>query len=152
MSLAGQGSAVALWSLEDSSLIVRAMIYSSRFLSPLLVVPLRVTRLPRGVLLAAVLIVAASVLGGCGEVCDRMCDAQADLMEKCFPTWESSWEEQSYSGREAFVERCYTVWGDAHGALESGSTEANEFEERCRVQFEIALADSDCESVLQIDP
>jgi hypothetical protein len=103
-------------------------------------------------LLAAALIVAASALGGCGEVCDQMCDAQADLMEKCFPTWESSWEEQSYSGREAFVERCYTVWGDAHGALESGSIGAQEFEERCRVQFEIALADSDCESVLQIDP
>ena len=148
----GQGSVVALWSVGRSSLIVRAMIHPSRFPLALPAFVLRLAAPPRELFLVVALMVAGSVLMGCGEVCDRMCDAQADLMEKCFPTWESSWEEQSYSGREAFVERCYTVWGDAHGALESGSTEAQEFEERCRVQFEIALADSDCESVLQIDP
>lgn len=106
----------------------------------------------RGLFFALILLASASIFAGCENVCDRMCDAQADLMEACFSTWESSWQAQSYSDRGAFIDRCYTVWGDAHEALESGSTEAQEFQERCRVQFEIALADSDCESVLQIDP
>ena len=106
----------------------------------------------RALFFSFLLAVSVTFLAGCDDVCDRMCDAQADLMEECFSTWESSWQEQSYSDRGAFIDRCYTVWGDAHEALESGSIEAQEFQERCRVQFEIALADSDCESVLQIDP
>ena len=58
-------------------------------------------------------------LCGCANVCDRMCDAQADLLEGCFETWESSWEELSYANREVFVARCYGVWGDALEALDS---------------------------------
>jgi len=73
-------------------------------------------------------------------------------MEGCFETWESSWQEQSYANREAFVARCYNVWGGALDALEADSTEEQEFRARCQVQLEVALADSDCESVLLIDP
>jgi hypothetical protein len=151
VSRVGQGSAGALWPVRDSSLIVRAMFSSSS--SPAIGDLVRFDSVLSSRLFFTFLLLASiTVFAGCDDVCDRMCDAQADLMEKCFPTWESSWEEQSYRSREAFIGRCYTVWGDASEDLESGSTEAQEFQERCRVQFEIALADSDCESVLQIDP
>jgi hypothetical protein len=99
----------------------------------------------------AVALIALS-LSGCGNVCDRMCDAQADLLEGCFETWESSWQNQSYANREAFVARCYNVWGEALEALDSESPERQEFRARCQVQLEVALSDSDCESVLLIDP
>ena len=92
------------------------------------------------------------LLGGCGNICNRMCDAQADLMEGCFDTWESSWQGQSYENREAFIARCDSLWAGALEALEEDSVESQEFEESCRVQMELALADSDCESLLLIDP
>ncbi|MBJ93056.1 MAG: hypothetical protein CMP23_01130 [Rickettsiales bacterium] len=107
---------------------------------------------PRLAVFVSLTLMALSLgLVGCDESCDRMCDAQADLMEACFPTWESSWQEQSYSSRDAFVERCYVVWGEAAEASDEAEAQAV-IAERCRVQLQIALADEDCESVLQIDP
>jgi len=123
--------AKALWSRSRTCPIVRAMSASQICL--------------------AVALIAMS-LSGCGNVCDQMCDAQADLMEGCFGSWESSWQDQSYANREAFVARCYNVWGEALEALDSDSIERQEFQARCRVQLEVALTDSDCESLLLIDP
>lgn len=99
-----------------------------------------------------VLVLTLLCMAGCGNVCDRMCDAQADLMEGCFDTWESSWQEQSFSGREAYLARCYSVWGDAFEDLDKESTDRQQFQVQCETQLEVALADSDCESLLLIDP
>ncbi len=91
-------------------------------------------------------------LAGCGNVCDRMCDAQADMIERCLPTWDTSWSELSYSDRTDFEDRCHAVWGDAAEELDADDPERAEIERRCERDLQTALSDIDCESLLSLDP
>jgi hypothetical protein len=88
----------------------------------------------------------------CGNTCDRMCDAQADLLERCFSDWETSWQEQSYSGRDEFLDRCHAVWGDAVEDLDRDDPARTELLSECEGQLEVARSDGDCESLLSIEP
>ena len=106
---------------------------------------MRSTLFPIAVLLAL-------CLGGCANTCDRMCDSQAELMERCFDTWDTSWAGESYSGRDEFVERCYAVWGDELDAIDSDTTAYSDFNDRCERQLQVAISDVDCESPLLIEP
>ncbi len=98
------------------------------------------------------LVFAAAVATACGNTCDRMCDAQADLMERCFVTWETSWAEQSYDHRDDFIARCTSVWGDALDATEEGSSERRALELDCEAQLDASLADTDCQTLLLVEP
>jgi hypothetical protein len=91
-------------------------------------------------------------LSGCGNVCDQMCVAQADMFDRCLDTWETTWTEISYAGREDFMTRCNTVYGDALDGLDEGSTEAVILEGRCSEDLQSASSDSDCQSLVTIDP
>ncbi len=98
------------------------------------------------------LLIAIVALPACTNQCDRMCDAEADLMERCFDSWGSSWAAESYSGRDEFTERCYAVWGDELDALESDEAGYDDFLDRCERQLQVAIGDVDCESLLLIEP
>ena len=98
------------------------------------------------------LLLSLALVAGCGNVCDRMCTAQADVLERCFPTWESSWEDQSYASRQDFTDRCQELWGQTLEQLEENSDERERFADQCQLELETALSDTDCESLLSIDP
>ncbi len=102
----------------------------------------------RLVLLAAVAVAAS----GCGNVCDRMCDAQADMIEGCLPTWETTWNDLSYDSRDHFLDRCYAVWGDSLGELDKDDPERDAIQARCQRDLETARSDADCQSLLSVDP
>jgi hypothetical protein len=91
-------------------------------------------------------------LPGCGNVCDQMCTAQADMIDRCLSTWDTTWPELSYSDREGFMTRCSVVYGDALLDLEEGSTEAVLLEDRCAQDQQTASTDIDCQSLVSIDP
>lgn len=101
---------------------------------------------------------AAAVIGlacagvGCSNTCDRMCTAQADLIERCSSTWGSTWEDLSYEGRADYLERCNQVWGEALEELDEDSEEWDSLSNQCDRELETALSDTDCESLLSIDP
>ncbi len=99
-------------------------------------------------LLAASVLVA---LAGCGNVCDRMCDAQADMLERCFPEWEMSWEDLSYDGRDHFIDRCYVVQGEGLDQLDQDDPGRQETERCCERNLQTARSDIDCESLLSLD-
>jgi hypothetical protein len=89
---------------------------------------------------------------GCGNVCDQMCTAQAEMIDGCLTTWETTWPELSYSGTDDFIERCMVVYGEALDGLDSGSTEAVVLEDRCSQDLQTATTDIDCQSLVSIDP
>lgn len=99
------------------------------------------------------LFVALLVLGlaGCGNVCDRMCDAQADMLERCIPDWETSWEELSYDSRDHFVERCYSVHGEGLDQLDQDDPAREETELCCERNLQVARSDVDCESLVSLN-
>jgi len=98
--------------------------------------------------LAALLV----LLAGCGNVCDRMCETQAEVIEGCLATWELTWPELSYDNQDHYLDRCHAVWGDALEALEDDDPERDVLTARCQRELETARSDSDCESLLSIDP
>ena len=98
------------------------------------------------------LIVAVALLSACNNTCDRMCDAQAELMERCFPTWDTSWQQESYANQDEFLARCYSVWGEELDSLDADSIEYSDFNDRCERQLQVAISDVDCESPLLIEP
>ena len=98
--------------------------------------------------LFALLLVAG--LAGCGNVCDRMCDAQADMMERCFTDWEMSWTDLSYDDKDHFVDRCHAVQGEGLDEL-SDETAKQDVERCCERNLEAARSDIDCESLLTLD-
>ena len=100
--------------------------------------------------LLTLLLVAA--LGGCANTCDRMCDSQAELMERCFSRWDTSWQGESYSDRDEFLNRCYALWGDELDSLDADSQDYGDFVDRCERQLEVAISDVDCESPQLIEP
>jgi len=102
-----------------------------------------------GVTTAAALLTSVA---GCSNTCDRMCTAQADLIERCSSTWGSTWEDLSYSGRTEYLERCSQVWGEALNDLDEDSEEWDSLSNQCDRELETALSDTDCESLLSIDP
>ena len=99
----------------------------------------------RAILLVLLLV---SVLPGCSNVCDRMCTAQADLFETCLPDWGTTWEEQGYAGKEAYLDRCMSVWGDGFAQTERNSSEREALSQECTAQLQAAEADNDCETLL----
>ena len=98
------------------------------------------------------LLLCAASLSGCANVCDRMCTAQADMFERCFDSWESSWEQLSYDNRQHFEDRCHSVWGDALEDLDNEDPERTALTERCERDLQTARSDVDCESLVSIDP
>ena len=89
------------------------------------------------------------LLLGCGNVCDRMCDARADLADRCMETWELSWEALSYpGGRGEYLERCEAVTGDALDDLDSDDPARDELIDECTADLDAAAADTDCETLL----
>lgn len=105
---------------------------------------MRATRFP----LALLLLFASH---GCGNTCDRMCDAQADMLERCFPEWEMSWLDLSYDDREHFEERCHAVQGGALDELDRDDPARDEINLCCDRNLEVARSDADCESLLSLD-
>ncbi len=99
-------------------------------------------------LLAAAALLA---LAGCGNVCDRMCDAQADMLERCFPEWEMAWQDLSYDDRDHFLDRCHSVQGEGLEQLERDDPYREETEQCCDRNLQIARSDIDCESLLSLD-
>lgn len=97
-------------------------------------------------------LLALFAAAGCSNVCDQMCDAEADMIERCLPTWDTTWTELSYSDRADFEARCYGVWGGAIEELDKDDPDRVDTERRCERDLEIALSDTDCESLLSIDP
>lgn len=97
----------------------------------------------------AVLLFAAS---GCTNDCDTMCDSQAAMIERCLGEWDTSWEELSYAGAQDFTDRCYTIWGDALQDLDEGDAEYEQLVRQCQTDGEIARSDTDCQSLVSIDP
>lgn len=105
---------------------------------------------PTVVLLGLALLLLA--VPGCGNVCDQMCEAQADMLARCLDSWDTSWEELSYGSEDDFLERCHVVYGDALDDLESGESDAVRLETRCSQDLQTAESDIDCQSLLSIDP
>ena len=81
-----------------------------------------------------------------------MCDAEAELIERCFVSWDTSWVELTYDDRDEFLGRCYAVWGDELDSLDEDSVEYSDFTDRCERQLQVAISDVDCESPLLIEP
>ena len=92
------------------------------------------------------------LLPACGNVCEQMCDAQAEMIEGCLETWDTSWSELSYLDRADFGSRCYAVYGEALSELDEGSPEAVVLEDRCSQDLQTASTDIDCQSLVSIDP
>jgi len=103
-------------------------------------------------MLKSTLLLACLLLASCANVCDRMCDAEADLQERCFGTWDSSWEGQGYADRTEFLDRCYAVWGGALQDLSSDDPDRGTLEDRCQRQLGEARADLECDALLSIEP
>jgi len=89
----------------------------------------------------------APLLPACANVCDRKCLSEADLFERCLPTWNTTWVEQGFADRNAFLDRCYAVWGDAWETTERGSVERETLGQECTTQLQRAEADTDCETL-----
>jgi len=89
---------------------------------------------------------------GCTNECDDMCDAQGDMIERCLGDWDSSWEELSYADRDGYVNRCYAIWGDALQDLDEGDAEYDSLVRQCQTDGEIARSDTDCQSLVSINP
>lgn len=85
---------------------------------------------------------------GCANVCDRKCASEADLFERCLPTWNTTWADQGYADQDAFLSRCSSVWGDGYEATERGSTERRDLEQECTTQLQRAESDTDCQTLL----
>ena len=102
--------------------------------------------------MASLLIVLPALLVGCGNVCDQMCEAQADMIARCLDNWETSWEELSYEGRQDFLSRCDVVWGDALDELDEDDPSRVDVETRCSRDLQTAQSDIDCQSLVSIDP
>ena len=96
--------------------------------------------------------VLSLALSGCATVCDQMCDAQGEMIERCLGSWETTWQELSYESQDDFRDRCYAVYGEAIEGLEEGSTEAVELEDRCTQDLQAATSDIDCQTLVSIDP
>jgi hypothetical protein len=92
------------------------------------------------------------LLTSCANVCDRMCDAEADLQERCFDTWGSSWTGEGYADRTDFLDRCYAVWGGALEDLSNDDPDRQILEDRCQRQLGEARADLECDALLSIEP
>ncbi len=97
----------------------------------------------------AVLLFAAS---GCTNDCDDMCDAQGAMIERCLDTWGTSWGELSYADQDEFVTRCYAIWGDRLADLDDDHPDYEGLVRQCQTDAEIARSDTDCESLVSIDP
>ena len=91
-------------------------------------------------------------ISGCGNICDQMCTAQADMIDRCLTTWDTTWPELSYADHDDFLNRCSVVYGDALSDLEEASTEAILLEDRCTRDQQTASSDIDCQSLVSIDP
>jgi len=98
--------------------------------------------------LHAILLAALLLASGCANVCDRKCVSEADLFDSCLTTWNTTWEEQGYADKDAFLDRCHSVWGDGYDQTERGSTERQELEQECTTQLQRAEADTDCQTLL----
>lgn len=87
-------------------------------------------------------------LSGCANVCDRMCTAQANLFEECLPGWGTTWEEEGFTDKEAFTDRCLSVWGDGYDSTEQNSSAREDLGQECTSQLQAAEADNDCQTLL----
>ncbi|MCO4771658.1 MAG: hypothetical protein KDA24_16615 [Deltaproteobacteria bacterium] len=87
-------------------------------------------------------------LSGCANVCDRMCTAQADLFESCLDDWGTTWEEQDYANKDAYLDRCLSVWGDGFEETSRNSPEREELSQECTSKLQRAEADIDCQTLL----
>jgi hypothetical protein len=77
-----------------------------------------------------------------------MCASVADMYERCFPVWETSWVDESYADRADFLDRCTVVWGDGLTELPRGSDERADLAGECASRMRAAEADVDCETLL----
>ncbi len=98
--------------------------------------------------LPALLLSGLLLTSGCANICDRKCVSEADLFERCLPTWNTTWEEQGYADRDAYLDRCYSIWGDGFEATERGSDERKDLEQECTTQLQRSGSDTDCQTLL----
>ena len=94
------------------------------------------------------ILLVIGLLAGCGHICDQACDAEADRIEECLPEWEMEWEDLGFAGKEAQVERCYAVTGDAYEAADAGSDERKALATACEQRHGNAVGSTDCADVL----
>ena len=98
-----------------------------------------------GRLPALLLLLLALGAAGCGNICDRMCVGQADLVDRCLDTWGTTWEELSYTDRGEFLDRCGVVWGD--GLDDASGDDKVTLRQECASRLQMADSDTDCEAV-----
>jgi hypothetical protein len=94
------------------------------------------------------LALATLTFSGCANVCDRMCNAEADVYERCLPVWGMTWEEAGYADADAYLDRCLSVWGDGFEQTERNSPEREDLSQECTSQLGRAQSDTDCETLL----
>ncbi len=87
-------------------------------------------------------------LTGCANVCDRKCEAEKDLIERCLEPWNETWESLGYSDADDYLDRCFSVWGDGLQETERGSSERQTLSDACTADLQAAEADTDCQTLL----
>jgi hypothetical protein len=91
-------------------------------------------------------------VSGCTNECDAMCDAQGEMIGGCLAQWGTTWDELSYADQDAFVSRCYAIWGDALQDLDEDDPERAQLLRQCQTDTEVARSDTDCQSLVSINP
>jgi len=87
-------------------------------------------------------------LSGCANVCDRKCEAETDLIERCLDDWGTTWAELGYANRDESLDRCFAVWGDGFQETDRGSDERQALSDECTADLQAAEADTDCQTLL----
>jgi hypothetical protein len=77
-----------------------------------------------------------------------MCDARADLIDRCSTRWELDYPALGWDDRAAFLSWCGATWTDALDSLSEDSEEWDQLADACRTDERQAEADVDCETLL----
>ena len=69
-------------------------------------------------------------------------------MEECLPEWGMTWSDLGFADKDAQLEACYAVTGDAFEATDTGSDERKAMADECERRHGNAVASTNCADVL----